>query len=294
MVQSLINGQVADVIDIGNRGLAYGDGLFETIRVMGQRPVWLDQHLARLRRGCERLSLNLDEAALRSEISVMCQAGNVTERNVSDRDSADRDSADQGNTDHVLKVIITRGAAGRGYRPDPSQAVERILQLSAYLADPNPAQQGIALFNCQTRLARQPLLAGLKHLNRLEQVLAAAELPIDCREGLMQDTAGLVIEGTRSNVFVVTAGQLCTPSLSQAGIDGVLREWLCEVMNVQVRDIESAEVLAAQEIFVGNSVFGIYPVTSVRDSTGVITSFQAGEMTRACQAHLHQATGIVG
>jgi 4-amino-4-deoxychorismate lyase len=279
VVESLINGQVADVIDIGNRGLAYGDGLFETIRVIDRGPVWLEQHLVRLRRGCDRLKLNLDETVLRSEILKLCQPSN----------DASGDGADR-----VLKVIIARGAAGRGYRPDPGQGVERLLQLSVYVADPKPAQQGIALFLCQTPLARQPLLAGLKHLNRLEQVLAAAELPIDCREGLMQDTAQWVIEGTRSNLFFMIAGQLCTPALSHAGIDGVLREWLCGVMSVKVRDIELGEVFAAQEIFVGNSVFGIYPVTSIRGVAGVSTPFQVGDMTRACQAHLYQATGITG
>jgi len=281
VVQSLINGQGADTIQMGNRGLAYGDGLFETIRVIDQSPVWLDLHLARLRRGCERLKLNLDETLLRAEIMALCQG-----------------APDDAIADQVLKIIITRGAAGRGYRPDATQGVERILLLNAYVADPSPAQLGIRLLSCQTRLARQPLLAGLKHLNRLEQVLAAAELSVDCREGLMQDTAGLVIEGTRSNVFFVIAGQLCTPALSQAGIDGVLREWLCEVMSVQVRDIDYAQVLTAQEIFVGNSVFGIYPVTSIRgahrDAVDGITPFQIGETTRACQAQLHQATGITG
>jgi 4-amino-4-deoxychorismate lyase len=284
VVKSLINGHVTDVIDVSNRGLAYGDGLFETIRVIDKSPVWLGQHLARLRRGCDRLQLNLDETLLRAEISSLCQTSDAVNHPVADQDVADQ----------VLKVIITRGAGGRGYRPDPRQGVERILQLSSYVADPNSSQQGIALFTCKTRLARQPLLAGLKHLNRLEQVLAAAELPIDCREGLMQDTAGLVIEGTRSNVFFVIAGQLCTPSLAQAGIDGVLREWLCDVMSVQIRQIGSAEIDAAQEIFVGNSVFGIYPVTSVHGVNGAITPFQVGEMTRACQAQLHQATGIIG
>jgi 4-amino-4-deoxychorismate lyase len=284
VVQSLINGQVADVIDIANRGLAYGDGLFETIRIIDQNPVWLDQHLARLHRGCDRLKLNLDVIALRSEITALCQT----------TDAADRDVTAVNVTSEVLKVIITRGASGRGYRPDSRQGVERILQLSTYVADPNPSQEGIALFACQTRLARQPLLAGLKHLNRLEQVLAAAELPIDCREGLMQDTAGLVIEGTRSNVFCVIAGQLCTPSLSHAGIDGVLRDWLFDIMRVQIRDIEFAEIEVAQEIFMGNSVFGIYPVTSIRGASGISTPLRIGEMTKACQVQLRQATGITG
>jgi 4-amino-4-deoxychorismate lyase len=153
-MHSWIDGQPATAINLQNRGLAYGDGLFETIAVRGGRPSLLDGHLARLALGCQRLAIDADLALVRDEIlRFASQLG-----------------------DGVAKLILTRGDSQRGYAPVAGVAPRRILQggpLPSYPVE--HAEHGVRLFPCQTRLGEQPLLAGLKHLNRLEQVLARAE-----------------------------------------------------------------------------------------------------------------------
>ena len=153
-MQAWVNGQPAESLALADRGLAYGDGLFETIKVQGGRAVLLERHLARLQDGCQRLKIPCDMPTLRGELlEYMQQLG-----------------------DGVCKLILTRGVGQRGYGlPDPC-VPQRILQASAVPQWPAAhQQQGIQLFACQLRLSEQPLLAGLKHLNRLEQVLARAE-----------------------------------------------------------------------------------------------------------------------
>lgn len=274
MVYSLVNGQSGDQLSVFDRGLAYGDGLFETLRLVNGQPLLLSLHLARLQEGCQRLALQLDSSALLAEIQQLCQVSTCQ--------------------DQVLKIIISRGAGGRGYKPTAGLAANRILMLLPFVEDVEAISHGIQLYNCQTLLARQPLLAGLKHLNRLEQVLAAAELPQNCTEGLMRDSSGHVIEGTRSNLVLVLDDQRVTPDLSQCGINGVLRQWLCSVAGVSSRTVTLPMLLAATEVFMCNSVFGIYAVTALLDSQRCLATFTPGVHTRACQsgfAALLQATG---
>jgi 4-amino-4-deoxychorismate lyase len=267
----LLNGQPANAISLQDRGLAYGDGLFESILVRNHRPVFLTEHLQRLQRGCLRLALVYDAAAVQQELATvlaMPAAANC-----------------------VLKLMLTRCAGGRGYRAGTDEC-NRLISLHPLpdYADSQP-EQGIAMFVCQQRLARQPTLAGLKHLNRLEQVLASREWPdASFHEGLMLDTAGLVIEGTRSNVFVVQAGRLQTPPLHQCGVDGVLRQVLLQHFGntVSQTELRLEQLQQAAEIFVCNSVFGVWPVT------GLLTAEQRwhyplGDYARAAQRCFHEA-----
>ena len=153
-MHSWIDGQPATALNLQNRGLAYGDGLFETIAVRGAQPSLLDGHLARLALGCQRLAINTDLALVRDELlRYASQLG-----------------------EGVVKLILTRGDSQRGYAPAVDAAPRRILQGSPLPRYPvEHAEHGVRLFPCQTRLGEQPLLAGLKHLNRLEQVLARTE-----------------------------------------------------------------------------------------------------------------------
>ena len=180
----LLNGQPATAISLQDRGLAYGDGLFETILIRNGKPLLLDEHLVRLQRGCAVLGLEPDVIALHHEISMLL--------------------AQPAARDSVLKIMLTREASGRGYRP-LTAACNRLLTLHAapdYRA--NSPEQGIAMFVCKQRLARQPVLAGIKHLNRLEQVLASSEWPDDSfLEGLMLDP--LVESGRHTFMFVASA-----------------------------------------------------------------------------------------
>ena len=244
-MQSWVDGRPAAQLPLGDRGLAYGDGLFETFTVHGGRPSLLAAHLQRLRLGCQRLGIPFDETLVTDELRAFCAALG----------------------EGVVKLIVTRGDGLRGYAPPAEARPRRLL-----LASPLPvypaehAEQGIELFPCTLRLSEQPMLAGLKHLNRLEQVLARAEWQ-DPRyaEGLLCDSAGRPIEGVFSNLFLVSDDRLLTPSLERCGVAGVMRGILLDEasgfgIDCEVRDLVFDELLAAQEIFLCNSVYGVWPV----------------------------------
>ena len=239
-----INGKTKQTLPLLDRGLLYGHSVFETIAVEAQQALLLDHHIDRLRMGCERLSIPLDEATLLEEIDAAChelQAG-------------------------VLRVTITAGEGGRGYRTPEPVLPNRILTSHPLPAEIGTARtEGIVLGLCRLRLAQQPALAGIKHGNRLEQVLARSEWHDDWQEALMLDQNDNVIEGTQSNVFVIDGQELQTPLLDQAGIDGVMRRYLLEnahrvgLKATAVR-LSLGQVNDADEVFMCNSLIGLWPV----------------------------------
>jgi 4-amino-4-deoxychorismate lyase len=265
----LINGAVTNFLPLSDRGLAYGDGVFETIRYCNGRLLFEDLHLQRLQRACRTLDLTLDESALEDDIAKALRLG---------------------NTPHgVLKIIVTRGGGGRGYRP-PRQQSTRIITLHP-LPDygPTPPEKGIRAFLCRQRLGIQTTLAGIKHLNRLEQVLASGEWPDDgFLEGLMLDQDGYVIEGTRSNLFFVRQGRLYTPDLARCGIDGIMRQVLLQHYGEKVESgyYTLADLYQAEEVFFCNSVFGVWPVLSLRAGTDEM-QWQAGSHAREGSNYFH-------
>jgi 4-amino-4-deoxychorismate lyase len=241
----LVNGR-ATAVDPADRGLAYGDGLFETMAAANGAIRWLDYHLERLDDGCRRLAIPTPDAAtIRSEIAAHCPpAGRA-----------------------VVKLIVTRGAGGRGYPPPESSEPTRILSISDW--PDRPARyyaEGIAVQVCSLRLAESSALAGLKHLCRLEQVLAQIELRgSGCDHGLMLDNGGRVVGGTSSNVFAVRDGVLLTPALTRCGIRGVMRRVVLETaaelgIVTSERDLTLPDVQAADELFVTNALIGIWPI----------------------------------
>lgn len=262
-MESWVDGQASGALSLKDRGLAYGDGLFETIAVKGGQPVLLERHLQRLALGCSRLAMAADHGVIRHEVLAYAAALG----------------------DGVLKLILTRGDSLRGYAADPAATPRRILQGSPPASYP-PAhgQLGVCLFPCTTRLSLQPLLAGLKHLNRLEQVIARAEWQgADYAEGLMLDLEGRVIEGVFSNVFVVRDGVLATADLSRCGVAGVMRDELLSQaislgITTQITDITLDHLQQADEVFVCNSVYGIWPVRAY-----AALSWPVGPLTRKLQ-----------
>lgn len=266
-MKTLINGQYSEQgepsnasVSVFDRGLHYGDGLFETIAIIkGQSPLW-DYHVQRLSVGCQRLDIHCPEASLLlQEALQLC---------------ADEEKA-------VLKIMLTRGEGGRGYRYPETLKATRILICYPW---PDYAESnwhtGVDVTVCQTPLARQPRLAGIKHLNRLEQVLARNEWQADeYIEGLMLDTDGGLIEGTFSNLFLVRAGQLFTASLDHAGVAGVMREYIMKrakslAIDVNICQLRLEDALDADEVFICNSLIGIWPVKrldSVEKFIGPIT-----------------------
>jgi 4-amino-4-deoxychorismate lyase len=265
----LINGEFQDRISIRDRGFQYGDGLFETLAVSQGKPVFWQRHMRRLQHGAERLGLTPPpESLLRQEAEQLCM-----------------------NHAHaVLKIIVTRGVSSRGYRPAADTSPTRVLSLSPWPDYPAAySQQGVAVRFCRMTLARNRFLAGIKHLNRLEQVLARAEWQDDYQEGLMQDTDGNVVEGTMSNIFAVSNGTLLTPDVSQCGVEGVMRGVVLECaaaasLPCRVADIRRQDILDADEVFLTNSLIGLWPVRKLEEQ-----EFTVGRITRQLQQALHDA-----
>jgi len=244
----LVNGQPADHLPVTDRGLAYGDGLFETLAVRKGVALFWDRHMARLSEGCARLGLPMPDTGLLAREAHTILA-----------------SGDQG----ALKLILTRGSGPRGYRAAPNPQCTRILM---GLEDARPPadwqMQGVDVRICRTRLARNPALAGMKHLNRLEQVLARAEWQDEFQEGIMLDTEGHVVEGTMSNLFMIRDGQLATPLLDQCGVAGITRARVMEAargLGIPVREclLREAALHAAQGLFLTNTLIGLCPVRSL-------------------------------
>ncbi|MBI5436931.1 MAG: aminodeoxychorismate lyase [Nitrosomonadales bacterium] len=249
----LVNGKPGNLISIRDRGLLYGDGVFRTLRaIQGKAQHWL-LHYQKLQHDCAALGIACPDVALLS---------------------AELNDLLVQHPDGVVKLIVTRGEGTRGYPPSILPIPARIWDVSAmpdYPAD--WAIYGIKARLCQLRLSQQPRLAGIKHLNRLENVLAAAEWEdADIAEGVLLDAPGNVIEGTRSNLFLVRDGALLTPDLSRCGVAGVQRERVMEwaaAHNVPCRaeQFGLAELLAADEIFLVNSIIGLWPVRELQNRT---------------------------
>ena len=259
--------QRIDAVPVHDRGLAYGDGLFETMRAHRGAVPWWDAHWARLAHGAARLRLPLPDAALvRNEAGRLLDGG-----------------------DGVLKLVVTRGAGGRGYAPLAAGVPTWILGRHPV---PVPAPgAGLALRWCETRLALQPALAGIKHCNRLEQVLARAEWPSpadpggDADEGLMRSTDGDVVCATAANLFVLRDGRWTTPRLDRCGVAGVCRAWLLHATAAIEARLAVHEVESAEALILCNAVRGILPVARLDTRTWPPHPQVAALRQRLAQAH---------
>ena len=261
MSRAIINGRMTDCVASTDRGLLYGDGLFETIAVVEGEPGHWQQHLQRLQAGCARLGIEaVDELLLAEECRQLV-------------DGVGR---------AVVKIIVTRGSGGRGYRVPARPLPTRILQLHDWPEfSPACARQGVALRICDIRLGHNPRLAGIKHLNRLEQVLARQEWDdTGIMEGLLLDSESNLVEGTMSNLFLVRDGVLLTPDLQRCGVAGIMRSQLLECagqisINTEICQLGMVDLHEAEEVFICNSLIGIWPVISIDDrkyNRGIITS----------------------
>lgn len=257
----LVNGRLQESIPIADRGLNYADGLFETIAVCDGSALLADAHLARLNAGCLRLGIraNIELDLVHAELAQLLDVAGSPVR-------------------AVLKLIITRGAGGRGYRADPKTCVTRIAGIHPWPDYPHEHQEtGVRLRLCATRLSRNPALAGLKTLARIEQVLARAEWGEDFEEGLMADDRGHIIEGTFSNLFVVMDDVIITPLLDEAGISGVMRNAVMASLGLRGHLVEEGVVTVemlerASGLFVTNSLIGVWPVARFEHKTYTIPS----------------------
>lgn len=264
-----INGECVDSVSALDRGLNYGDGIFETIRVVNHQPTLWDFHRARLIKSAQRLKIAIDAQSIDSDMKKACDV----------------------QADSVVKIIITRGVGGRGYMPTHHMESSRIISIYEVPTYP-PAfnKTGIELHVCNMRMGSNSLLAGLKHLNRLEQVLASFEMMSShCAEGLLLDERGRVIEGIRTNFFIIINNILITPDLSRSGVDGVMRQYILNQLAPQFKIkheigfIDMDMIAAAEEVFVCNSVNGIWPVNKIGE-----LSFSIGPITRQLQLAVNE------
>jgi 4-amino-4-deoxychorismate lyase len=247
----LVNGRHSQAVPANDRGLAYGDGVFRTLLVQAGAPRHWQRQYRKLAADCAVLRLRCPpEALLEDEIRSIAPA------------------------DGIAKIIVTRGAGERGYRCSPDVPVTRIVMTAPMPPYPDShLSEGVRVIRCRIELAQQPALAGVKHLNRLENVLARAEWTDDTiAEGILCDSEGRVIGGTMSNVFAVLRGELVTPSLQRCGVAGVTRERAMDAalelgMACRIRDVAWTEFLQAEEVFLVNSVFGVWPVREIDGRT---------------------------
>lgn len=251
-----------------DRASAYGDGLFETIAIRNGMPRFWDLHLMRLQSGCARLHLPCPSPeALQRELSRAIEATTVPTGFASAR------------------LVVTAAPSPRGYKRAANEACP--VSVTVFETTPLPSavyEDGVQVMLCSTRLGLQPRLAGIKTLNRLEQVLARAEWDDpQVFEGLTLDTAGRLICGTMSNVFVVSDAALITPALTRCGVSGIMRSHLVGLLrangvDVEVRDIAEIELESVTEMFLTNSQVGVVPVRQLTSREWTV-----GPVTRRAQ-----------
>ncbi len=228
---------------LNDRGLAYGDGVFETILIHAGEPVWWNEHWLRLTRGAEVLKISApDENIVRNACMQLLDGENAC----------------------VLKIILTRGSGGRGYGTTGEQKPRIVISVHPV---PEIIRDGVNLRWCDTRLAQQPLLAGIKHLNRLEQVLARNEWQNETIfDGLMCDTKGNVVSATSANVFAKIEGRWLTPPCDQSGIAGIARAWVLKHWpQIQEARLSRLQMEQAEAVFICNAVRGILAVNRLGD-----------------------------
>lgn len=266
-IQYMINGKRDACLTPMDRGLAYGDGVFRTFPISRGVPQCWDRHYARLSDDCNALRIVCPPASvLLREIAHLCQ---------------DDDSA-------VIKIIITRGDSGRGYAPPALAQPARMVIKSPMPEYPEQNfSEGVHLHLCETRLALQPCLAGIKHLNRLENVLARMEwVDANIADGLLLDTEGQVIECTMSNLFMRRGNAVVTPDLSRCGVAGVTRQRVMEILAARGYQTEIARfdlqaLRQADEVVICNSLFGVWQVLGVAGH-----AWSPGSLAAMLRSHL--------
>lgn len=242
----LVNGVAADSVAATDRGLAYGDGVFRTLLLRHGKPRCWSRHYRKLAQDCTALAIG-------------CPPEDVLARELTQAAGAARDG--------VGKIIVTRGSGARGYAlPQPS-APNRIVSVMDLPQHPDAfPRTGVAVHLCRIRLSCQPRLAGVKHLNRLENVLARAEWSDPgVPEGLMLDHEDHIVGGTMTNLFIVEGGELVTPSVRRCGVAGVARTRVMEAAGksgVVCREepVSRARLLDAREALLVNSVIGAWQI----------------------------------
>lgn len=242
----LINGLEQDALPASDRAIQFGDGCFTTARILDGNVCLLEAHIRRLRHGCETLMIPFTHwDTLHQE---MCKLAS-------------------GKQSGVLKVIITRGSGGRGYSAASCLSPTRILSVSACPAHYSRwRDEGVTLTLSPIRLGRNPMLAGIKHLNRLEQVLIRTHLEqTNADEALVLDSEGFITECCAANLLWRQGREVFTPSLDQAGVNGIMRQFCLEQLarsGFRVVEVSAGEAAlqTADEVVICNALMPVVPV----------------------------------
>ncbi len=245
----LVDGLPANAVPADDRGFTYGDGVFRTLAMRNGRAQWWPQQYAKLAADCNALGISAPaESDLHRDLHTIAAQ----------------------LPDCALRITVTRGSGGRGYAAPENPQSRRVVSANPLPEYPQHwPEQGISVLVCKLRLAVQPRLAGIKHLNRLENVLARAEWKDPAiAEGLLLDVSGNVIEGTRCNVFMVEDGALVTPDLSHCGVAGVTRDLVIAAavrngLHCLIEPVNPQRLEAATEVFLVNSLIGVWPVAAL-------------------------------
>ncbi|MGB0450029.1 MAG: aminodeoxychorismate lyase [Porticoccaceae bacterium] len=268
-----INGVEADSLPVADRGTNYGHGLFETMLLSaGEIPLW-QCHSSRLMADAPALGLSISKDILDHNLEKFLTL-----------------LKGQSLGSGIVKLMVTAGTGGRGYASPEKLSPQVICQFSPLPENLfQSRREGIALTQCQYRLPANPLLAGIKHLNRLDQVLARAEWGDEYADGLMFSQQGILVEATSANIFIKTADSgWLTPVLDQAGVRGVMRGLLLERLfnqaGLQVSEgtIGPQQLATASELFICSSVRGLLPVTEIKN----IGHWSIGPDTKRLQSAL--------
>jgi len=261
MSSALVNGQFVKQINIEDRGLQYGDGVFETMPVYNGKALWFDQHYERLQKGCLALKITVpNKELLLTEIEQL----------INNQHSA------------VIKIMVTRGESVRGYNAENTIVPTRVIVCNPWQpASKLKVKNGIRLKLCDTIATRHPQLGCHKHLNRLENVLARQEwLNNEYDEGLMCDEFGNVVDGIMSNIFITKKGKIYTPQITFSGVKGIMRDWVLKQNKSweihQLNQLTLEQVEQADEIFMSNSLIGLWPVAEFNK-----TSYTVGPVFQA-------------
>lgn len=256
---------------LSDRCFQYGDGLFETMRVEGGEIPQFELHWARLKRGAEVLGFRLPAKRI---LERRCRSLAAATANL-----------DSGSPVPLaaLKLQLSRGDSQGGYAANSTQPANVYISIRPVKLNPQFQHQGISLRYCQQRLSIQPVLAGLKHCNRLEQVLARREWQQDYQEGLMLDTEGYVVEGTSSNLFLYADGAWKTPLLDRCGVAGIMRQRFMDYCEQQGQPVQQcrvtvADVDAAKHLLMSNALVGLWPVAELEGRAKTLHP-QSAELT---------------
>lgn len=252
----LVNGIEQRHIDIENRGLAYGDGIFTTAKIIDGKIQYLSLHIKRLRLGCEKLALAVpNKVELTEQLSQLAKPYNLA----------------------VLKVIITASSGGRGYARSTDLNSDIIIMVHDYPTHYEElAIEGVTLGNSKQQIGINPMLGGLKHLNRLEQVLLRQELVKTKEDDLVvTNINNEVIEATSANLFFWLNGKLCTSDVTNSGVNGIMRQTVLQnYPDTLIKRITLTELASSSAMFICNCVMGIMPVKNYNGQSLSITLSQ--------------------